>query len=352
MRERADCRLCGGSLTQVFALEPMPIANSFPSQPDKAAERFPLDVMQCTDCEHVQLKQVVKGLFDDYKYETPKTAYLKESALELKEKYPTAKKVLEIGSNNGAYLDCLRDVGFWAIGMDPSASDGLSIKEPFTSSSAKGFRAKFDLVLANNVFAHIDDLRDVFVGIEKVLSTEGAVVFEVQYLPYLIERGAFDTIYHEHLDYHTLKPLAKFLKSVGLVMTEWAMIPTHGGSIRVTGKREGPEAYLPDESLRWKALREKMEASKKKLTANGRMVAFGASAKASVLINQLGLNDRILYCVDDTEKKQGRFIPGTDIQIKPVSALGGEAVLVTAWNYYDIIRQRIPNKLIDPFETR
>lgn len=348
MRERFTCRLCDGSLTKVFELKPSPIANSYPDKPDKDAKRYPLELMQC-GCGHVQQRYVLDDLFVDYKYQTPQTVatYLKPMAERIAKDYPGAK-VLEIGCNNGVFLDCLAEAGLDAIGVDPATEHPRGVKAYFGWEAAGRFDP-VDVIVANNVFAHIDDLQGVFQGVNRLLKTDGALIFEVQYLVDLVSAGAFDMIYHEHLDYHTLKPLQQFLRRYGLVMTEWEHIPTHGGSIRVTAKRFGEECAIPHEVLDWDGMREKMEFAGIKVRCEDRLVAFGAAAKATTLINELGIADQIAYVVDDTPQKQGRYIPGTDIPIKPVSEVGDGPVLLCAWNYEKEISQRIPNRLINPF---
>ncbi len=351
--EKTQCRLCDGIiLAPVFELPPAPIANSFPSAPDDNATRYPLELMKCLGCEHVQLRHVVSGLFNDYKYATPVTAHQKDCADMLRHRFPKANRVLEIGCNNGALLECLMANGFNCVGIDPAAPDG-NIKDCFTESTAANFRVKFDLVVANNVFAHIDDLQGVFRGIDRILAEDGAVLFEVQYLVDLIEQGGFDMIYHEHLDYHTLRPLARFLKKMGMVMTDWEYLDTHGGSIRVTARRRGEQCVLPAEPLDWGHLQWRIDTMRNKLLylamQNQPLACFGASAKATGLLHHLGLVPFISCCVDDTPQKQGRYLPGTGILIQPVDTLNGQTVLATAWNYIDIIKKRLPhNKIINP----
>ena len=355
VKEKTDCRLCGGKVRKVFELAPTPIANNYQTEPDEAAERYPLELMQCEDCDHVQQRYVITGLFKDYKYQTPQTVatYLEPVAKRLKQQHPEAKRVLEIGCNNGVFLDVLIKEGFWVIGIDPAADHVNGIRECFTEAVSRNLMVKFDLVVANNVFAHIDDLADVFRGINNVLTLDGAIVFEVQYLPDLIRNGEFDMIYHEHLDYHHLKPLARFLTRMGFTMVEWEHIRTHGGSMRITAKRHGKEAVLPEEKIDWRRLQSLVDLVKKRMKDvaddNAPLVAFGATAKATTLIHNLGIADKIAYCVDSTPQKQGRYIPGTNIKILPVSELKNQTVLLTAWNYEREIRQMITNKLINPF---
>ena len=355
VKEKTDCRLCGGKVRKVFELAPTPIANNYQLDPDESAEKYPLELMQCEDCDHVQQHYVITGLFDDYKYQTPQTVatYLEPVAKRLRQQHPDAKRVLEIGCNNGVFLDVLIKEGFWVIGIDPAANHVNGINECFTEAVSRNLMVKFDLVVANNVFAHIDDLADVFRGINHVLTLDGAIVFEVQYLPDLIRNGEFDMIYHEHLDYHHLKPLARFLTRMGFVMVEWEHIRTHGGSMRITAKRHGREATLPEEKIDWRRLQSLVDLVKRRMKDvaddNAPLVAFGATAKATTLIHNLGIADKIEYCVDSTPQKQGRYIPGTNIRILPVSELKNQTVLLTAWNYEREIRQMITNKLINPF---
>lgn len=349
IREKTQCRLCGGGLQHVFALRPTPIANAFPEKPDAGAERFPLELMQCVDCGHVQQRYVISGLFRDYKYQTPTAEYLKPLAKKLALMYPGGK-VLEIGCNNGLFLDILNAEGLDAVGVDPATEHPRAIRAYFSEASAGRFEP-VDVVVALNCLAHIDDLRSVFRGILRLLKQGGVLVFEVQYLVDLVGAGAFDMIYHEHLDYHTLKPLQSFLRGFGLVMTAWERLETHGGSIRVWARHDGRECSIPDEWLDWGAMRSRIAAARKRVGSMGPMVAFGAAAKACTLISELGLEDQILYCVDDTPQKQGRYIPGTNIQVRPVNDLGSEPVLMTAWNHEAEIRGRIPNELVHPFRS-
>ena len=352
--ERTTCRLCDGPLAPVFALPSTPIANAFAVAPDTEATRYPIELMQCGACGNVQMRHVLSGLFEDYKYVTPGSRHQVNFAKYLRQRFPRAESVLEIGSNNGTLVEALRAEGFRCTGVDPAAPmlPG-QIRGYFTEKWARRWDKTVDLVVANNVLAHIDDLDDVFRGIDRVLAPRGAVVFEVQYLVDLIEGGTFDMIYHEHLTYHTLNPLPKFLAKRGLVLVEWWHLPEHGGSIRVIAMRNGSPAALPAEPLRWDRLALAVAAVKRGLHAtiahHGPLVAFGASAKACTLINCTEIAQHITYCVDDTPEKQGHYIPGTGILIKPVSCLGDEPVLLTAWNYADVIRQRIPNALINPF---
>ena len=352
-----SCRMCCGPSRVQLAITPTPIANSFPDQPDQDADRIPLEVQECLECGHVQLRQRVSVDWVDYKYATPDAnrAHLTQAAAQIRARYPQAKTAIEIGSNNGLYLEELRAAGFSALGVDPCATDGIA--HPFGYHLAKTL-SPVDLIVANNVLAHVDDLWDVMRGVDHLLKDDGALVFEVQYLPAMIQSGAFDMIYHEHRDYHTLAPWGPFLKRWGLVITGVEFISTHGGSIRVYCERPGYAMNLPHESIDWRSFKQRIREAKEAvqrqiLEVDGPIVAFGATAKATTLIHHFGLTEMIDYCVDSTPAKQGRYIPGTGIKIYPMTQLESHppaAVLLTAWNYEAYIRALYPHlKFIVPF---
>jgi SAM-dependent methyltransferase len=344
--ERHDCRMCGGDLRMMLELTPTPLANSFPDKP-YMGEKIPLEVMQCLECDHVQLHHVASAedLYIEYKYATPTAVrpHLESYAKTLRGMYPKAKTALEIGCNNGLFLDVLKEQGFEVLGMDPSASGENTIRGFFGADTAPS--TKFDLILANNVFAHIDNLHGAFQGIDKCLSPDGVVVFEVQYLPDMVRAGTFDMIYHEHHDYHTLKPWERFLKRHGLVISWFEFIPAHGGSVRVFCKRPGIGLQLPNEPIDWRAFEKRIEEMKRitQLRLDGRQLKmFGAPAKATTLIHHFGIQGNIFCALDSTPQKQGRYIPGTGIQILQEKDLTREMFLAS-WNFADVVRKKYPD---------
>ncbi len=350
-----NCRMCYGRGRVMLSLTPTPIANSFPSHPDTDAQRYPLDLMQCFTCEHVQLADEVQVDWVDYRYATPEAnrTHLAHAAGVLRRTYPEAKTVLELGCNNGLYLEELRKVGFVAVGVDPCTDVG--IRAPFSHTLAKKLD-KVDLIVANNVLAHVDDLQDVFRGIDHLLKDDGALVFEVQYFPALVKRGTFDMIYHEHRDYHTLGPWKRFLPQFGLHIAQVDDLTTHGGSIRLYCQRPALNDRTLTSTIDWDAFKCTIAASKITLLeqiANcpGQIVAFGATAKACTLIHHFGLTGLIDFAVDNTPAKQGRYIPGTAIKIYPTANIHPDAtLLLTAWNFHQEIRAQYQNhQFIVPF---
>jgi SAM-dependent methyltransferase len=366
MYERHDCRLCGEPVETALTLTPTPIANLFPDTP-LTGECYPLELKQCIACGHVQIGHVIDDntLYGNaYKYATPYALKpeLHKRAAELRVEYPKARNVVEIGANNGLFLHALHDEGFApVIGIDPSGSAPLVWKIPFDMMAARIVLRRIgpvDLVVANNVFAHIDDLAEVFRAVDEILSPDGALVFEVQYFAAMADSGAFDMIYHEHRDYHTVRPLQTFLKRFGMVMTDWRVIGTHGGSLRVTAKRVGAEKAAPEETVDWGAFQQKIQASKEVLLDGlpRRVAAFGAPAKAITMIHHFGLQNRIAYCVDDTPQKQGKYIAGTTIPVVSRDVMMVDKprqMLLMSWNYEHLVRNSLPNvDFIVPFSHR
>jgi len=362
--DRRDCRLCGHEVKTMLSLNPTPIANAFSDRPNDG-ELYPLDLRQCVSCQHVQIGHVIPDEIlygPSYKYLTPAAQIpeLMHRAIALKMRYPKAETVVEIGANNGLFMRELEKEFTVVTGFDPSGTGDGVLKVPFDGDIA-GMMRSADLIVANNVFAHIDDLNDVFRGIARILSDDGALVFEVQYFMDMAKNGLFDMIYHEHRDYHTVAPLIGFLAKFGLGITEVERIPDHGGSIRVHCRRGNGVSFI-EPAVDWKDFGYRIALATASCIAEveaerDQIVAFGATAKACTLIHQLGIQDKISYCVDNTPAKHGKYIPGTPIKIYPESILtqskSPKTLLLTAWNYEDIIRAKYDDyDFIVPFKPR
>lgn len=379
MKLITHCRMCLARVSPVLQLAPTPIANSFSDAPDAFAMRYPLGLCECPSCGHVQIGVDIPGdvLYSEYKYQTPQIerSRLAELAAKLSTKYPNAlrevtasnakssemPKVLEIGSNNGIFVEELNRAGFWCAGVDPCAPKS-GMPKWFNSKTARQIAqsmGQMKLIVANNVFAHVDDLRNVILGVKYLLAPDGHLVFEVQYLPDLIRGGMFDMIYHEHKDYHTLTPWPRLLTKFGMCIKEVEHIPSHGGSIRVHVGYGDNGIEVSDPKINWTDIQVRIDAGRDKLLAeiNGydKVAAFGATAKATTLIHNYGIQDRISYFIDETPSKVGRFMPGTSIPIYGFDHLekeAPEAIVITAWNYADVIKPRLHGiKTIVPFST-
>lgn len=383
---RARCRLCDSSeLELVFKLRPTPPANEFVTADLRHFEQsvFPIDLHFCHTCFHVQLLDIVcpKKLFEHYVYVSGTSpTFVKHfedyanSILELFDSQPHPR-VLEIGSNDGTMLRFFKNHGLPVLGIDPATaiaknateSGILTINDFFTASMALKIQQEYglcEIIVANNVFAHIDDLNDVMEGIQTLLAKDGVFAFEVSYLGDVLEKNLFDTIYHEHLSYHSVISLKPFFEKYHLELFKVEKINSHGGSLRGLVKRRNSR-HKPDDSVeKWidqekslgltnpdtfrryhtkiQALKSELHSLLTKLKAEGKsIIGFGAPAKATTLMYEFELGHHILdFIVDDSPLKQGLLTPGLHIPVFPVSALYDtqpDYALVLAWNFADPI---------------
>ena len=253
-KRRNTCRLCNKTnLKLAFSLEPTPPANAFVDKQKTSINQdcYPLDVFFCEDCNHVQLLDVVDSntLFEDYVYVSGTSPifvkHFEEYANFLINNYLQNKKslVIDIGSNDGTFLRFFKEKGSKILGIDPAKeisskanSDSIeTLNDFFSFKLSKFIRKKYgtaEIITANNVFAHVNDMKDLINGIKNLLSPNGIFVFEVSYLVDVIQKNLFDTIYHEHLSYHSVIPLIKFFNDNGMELIEVVRVDSHGGSLR------------------------------------------------------------------------------------------------------------------------
>lgn len=383
---RTTCRLCRSrNLELVLSLTPTPPANAFltAADLDKNEERFPLDAFFCRDCAHVQLLDVVDPaiLFKHYVYVSGTSPvfvkHFQNYAAEMIRKLKLDKNafVVEIGSNDGTLLRFFKDAGLRVLGIDPAeaiARDATqkgieTISTFFTSKLAEAIHTehgKADLIIANNVFAHADDLHDIVTGIRSLLKPHGVYVFEVSYLADVYEKTLFDTIYHEHLCYHSVKPLCGFLGANGMELIAAQSVDTHGGSLRATAQLAGgphrvepsvaefvrreealgldKAATLKGFSAKINKLRDELNTLLKKLKGEGkRIAAFGAPAKATTLMLHFGIGPEFVdFIVDDSPLKQGLYSPGFHIPVVSSTEIYNrkpDYLVILAWNFAEPI---------------
>jgi SAM-dependent methyltransferase len=374
------CRSCGSPhLNLVVNLGHQPIANALlePHELDEAHETFPLAVARCEDCSLVQVTETIPAdvLFGrDYPYFSSVSPYLlnhsRTHALDLIERCRLGpdKFVVEIASNDGYLLQNFLDANVPLLGIDPASG-------PVAAARAKGIptlQAYFDVqvardlvqaghradvILANNVAAHVSDINSFVAGIALLLKDDGIAEIEVAYLLDLVESCAFDTIYHEHFYYYSLTALLPLLSRHGLYLNDAQRIDIHGGSIRVTaskrpGRSERLEALLAQEAqlgmseakfyqdfcTRVERIREDLRELVLDLSARGaKLAAYGAAAKGSTLINFVGLGPEVLsYVVDRNPHKVGKYMPGMRLPIRSVEAIEDDPpdyLLLLAWNF-------------------
>tara|TARA_R110000787_G_scaffold63679_13_gene144348 strand:- start:11212 stop:12459 length:1248 start_codon:yes stop_codon:yes gene_type:complete len=385
-RRRETCRLCGSDdLALAIALAPTPPANAFVDDPATQQSTYPLDVFFCNACTHVQLLDVVdpRELFENYVYVSGTSpvfvAHFRRYAEHVIESYaPTHSgpaRVLDIGSNDGTLLSCFKDLGCTVLGVDPArdiaeAATARGIEtvtdffSPDVAAKLRTAQGAFDVITANNVFAHADDLDGIAAGIATLLADDGVFVFEVSYLLDVIEHCLFDTIYHEHVAYHALTPLVGFFKKHGLHLIDAERVDTHGGSLRGTVARIGSSHDVKGRVAEMVALehtcglntletyhafagkidslRDALTGLLTELKAGGaKIAAFGAPAKATTLMYHFAIGPELIdFVVDDSTLKQGLFTPGLHIPVVPSDHMydqNPDYVVVLAWNFADAI---------------
>ena len=310
--------------------------------------------MECEDCFHVQTSEVLED-FSNYPYQTPKALipYLDEQAQELHRRYPDVKTVVEIGCNNGVNCEVLGKYFDSVIGVDPANTFFAGWKEPFTLETAKRIKEKnldVRLIVANHVFAHIDDLDQVFEGIDYLLPDDGVLVFEVGDFGRMTIKGQYDTIYHEHLDQHTKYPWIDFLGKYRLQIENFEYTESQGGSLRIyceRGSYRQEDWQRFRQNINWGKYDLRIKANQAELLYRlpERFCIWGASAKATTLIHQLGIKDRILWCEDNTPSKQGLYLPGTEIKILTMEHdKENMPALLTAWNFEEEFKKQYPDR--------
>jgi len=383
---RTTCRLCGGiTLQRVLELVPTPPANAFvPSDKlSQVQECYPLDVHFCGSCAHLQLLDVVNPeiLFRDYVYVSGTSPsfvkHFQTYAEDCIARFTPllGSLALDIGSNDVSLLQFFKLAGMDVLGIDPArniAADatarGLETWPEFLDAGVaeRILREKgaASIITANNVFAHVDDLAGLTDCIHALLAPDGVFVFEVSYAADVHANVLFDTIYHEHLDYHTVTPLLRFFKSHGLELFSARRVATHGGSLRGYVQRAGGpqkpdgsvDGLVADEHSRaldrvagWSEFADRIDRLGNELTSllgdlkrNGKRIAgFGAPAKATTLMYRFVLDATVIdYIVDDSPLKQGLFTPGKHVPVVARAHMAEswpDYVVILAWNFADAI---------------
>ncbi len=380
------CRLCKSSyLSSVLKLTSTPPANAFVSKEKRhiKQKKYPLELFFCEECNHLQLTEIVDPveLFENYVYVSGTSKvfvnHFKNYAKDVVKIYKPRKDkyILDIGSNDGTLLKFFKNMGYSVIGVDPAkeiankaCEDGIkTINDFFNLQTAKKIKNEYSeasLITANNVFAHCDDLRGITQAVSSLLCPNGLFVFEVSYLVDVYQKTFFDTIYHEHLSYHTVTPLIKFFESNQMTLIDVFRVNTHGGSIRCVVKNCSDNSQINDsvwsfvdleKSLNFSIRDTFINFSKKievrknelydlllKLKSNNKTIAgFGAPAKATTLMYEFGLDNDILdFIVDDSPLKQGLYSPGLHIPIfssSSIETFKPDYLLILAWNFSDSI---------------
>jgi SAM-dependent methyltransferase len=385
------CAFCEGqSLEPVVDFGTVALAGGFIRKEQFAQEpRFPLRVFFCNDCAAVQVPDVVDPalLFADYFYFSSAMRTLREHfvdyASEVTARFldPARATVLEIGCNDGVLLRPLADQKIkTVIGVDPASNIVKTINDPritivndfFSEPVARDVRSRYgpaDLIVANNVYAHIPDIRGVTRGIQHLLADDGVFVFEVHYLGKITHDLQYDMIYHEHLYYYSLVALINHFARYDMLVFDVKPIPIHGGSMRYYVCKRGSR-YASAVSPRVDLLRQDELAAGldraetfvrfasniaqrkevlmnllARLRAAGRSVAgYGASGRANTIIQYCNITHESLeYMIDDAPSKHGYYTPGSHFLIRPNSVLQEDPpdyLLIFAWSYFNEIAEK------------
>lgn len=382
IQERSQCRTCGSkNLTLILDLGKTALANDFLNPEEVAGYKIslPLRLVLCTDCSLVQLADTVdpKVLYSRYAYitSTSKTmdAHLAGQSAHLLAtgKLGRGAKVLEIASNTGVFLKKFQEHGCDVLGVEPATNiadvavkTGIPTRnEFFNAANARKLRTDWgaaDLILGRHVFAHIDDLHDLLAGLEAISHPGTLVAFEVPYLVDFFEHTEYDTIYHEHLSYVSVRAVEALVKESPFALSRIDHYPIHGGSIlfhlqhRSSGMKPhasvaaalakekqlaliDPAAWRPF-AERVARIRSELPALIRQLKSEGkRIIGYGASAKGNTLLNTCGLTKRELdYIIDNTPFKQNKIAPGSGIPVRPPETLLADQpdyALLLAWNF-------------------
>ena len=384
------CRSCGEkNLNPILSLGYTPLANALLTQEqlNLFEETFPLDLVFCPHCTLVQITETVapEKLFREYLYFSSFSDTILQNAQTIANRLISRcnlnkdSLVVEVASNDGYLLKNYQQKGIPVLGVEPARNIARIAEERGIPTVSEFFGVDLagqlkdrnnmaDVIHANNVVAHVADLYGVVKGMSIILKPDGVAVIENHYVKDLIDHVEFDSIYHEHLCYYSATSFRNLFAQYGLVLVDVERLPVHGGSLRVYFQREdGPRSLekegkarvdvLLKEEAEWgvdqfafyqnfgekvEHLRAELLSLLEKIKADKKSIAvYGASAKSTTLLNYYGIDSKTLdYIVDRSTVKQGRYTPGTHLQIYPPEKLldtQPNFVLMLSWNFVDEI---------------
>jgi SAM-dependent methyltransferase len=388
---RSNCRFCGRTLTHVFAdLGTSPLANSYLTAEQLAAPEptYPLKVMVCDDCFLVQLPELASPaeLFTDYAY----FSSYSDTWLRHAERYAEAmisrfalaaeQRVVEIASNDGYLLQYFQRRGVPVLGVEPARNvaaaaekAGIPTLVEFFGRDLAGRLAsagrRADLLVGNNVLAHVPDINDFVAGLALALAPGGVVTMEFPHLLRLMEENQFDTIYHEHFSYLSFDTTRRIFARHGLTLFDVDELPTHGGSLRIYGCHRADESKTVTAAVAamskreqeaglgtlepYRRFDERVRETRRRLLGflaaarrDGKTIAaYGAAAKGNTLLNYCGIGaETIDYVVDRSPHKQGCYLPGTRLPIHPPARLfetRPDLVFILPWNIKEEVMEQM-----------
>lgn len=385
------CRFCNHLLEHTFVdlgMSPLCQTHIAPDQLNRMEPFYPLHAYVCGNCLLVQLQEFVSpdNIFSEYAYFSSYSdswvAHAKRYAEQMVSRFGIGAKhrVVEIASNDGYLLQHFVAMGVPVLGIEPAANVAKAAVEKGVPSLVKFFgrqtaaevaanHGKADLLLGNNVLAHVPDLNDFVAGMKLLLAPNGVITMEFPHLYRLMEQNQFDTIYHEHFSYFSFYTVEKVFAAHGLTLFDVEELPTHGGSLRIYGRHAedttkpvGDRAHaLRNREIaagfnRLEAYRnfgEQVKETKRRLLefliqakrAGKSIAGYGAPGKGNTLLNYCGIRqDFVDYTVDRNPYKQGKYTPGTRIPIyhpEKIRETKPDYVLILPWNLRDEIMQQM-----------
>ena len=377
---KKNCRLCNSrNLKTIYRLKKNPVGDDY-TKKIKKNKLFDLKLNICKKCKFVQLSNVINPnkVYGDYLYVTNTSAGLSEHFYKLgntliKKKIVSKKsKILEIGSNDGTLLKFFKKKCSYLLGVDPAVhlfkdNNIKIIKGHFNcnlSYQIKKDYGKFDVIIANNVIANIDDLDDVFRGIENIISEKGFLIIETFALYGIVKNNLIDNIYHEHLSYFSIESFKKFSEKYYLNLIEVKFLSVKGGSLRFVFKKDKistskiinnlikkEKSILTNVEKKFQIIQKTNKYNSIKINQlideikrRGKTIAgFGASVGTTTLVYDFMLTKKINYIFDNEKRRFGRYLPGTSIKVldpKHIKKLNLDYIIIFAWRYAKLIIER------------
>lgn len=379
LSKRDNCRLCESKrLKLAVPLLPTPVAEKYLKKNELKKKELicPLDLYICLSCGHVQLLDIVDPnyLYSDYTYSSGRSKglvdHFENYANYICGKFvPSANElVVDIGSNDGTLLKFFKNKNLKVLGVDPAteiaskaSSEGIqTIPKFFDQNLAEKIvkmHGKAKIITANNAFAHMDNLKEIMLGIKTLMSHESLFVFEISYLVDVIDNVLLGTIFHEHHSYHSIKPLKIFFSKFDMEIIDVTRNSIQGGSLIgvvqfKNGKYKADSSVenilklenekkidkieiLQDFSKKLHQSKEKIKTLLNKIHKEKKIIAgFGAARSGTTLITQMQIGELIQYMVDDNEQKHNKYSPGDHILVRPTNYIyenKPDYLLILAW---------------------
>lgn len=372
-----NCRGCSsGELEDLFGFGNLPYANTFPVD-ELALPKFNLSLVMCSRCKLVQLSEFpdLDELFSNYIWKTSSSKhvpnYLVQFVDRLVKNY-NLRKVIEIASNDGTLLKLLKSRGAEVLGVEPAENlyqecikNNLSvIKDYFGANFTQKnpyLKNSFDVLIARNVFAHVENINDFLSEADAILNQEGICVLEFHDGGRLLDLLQFDSIYHEHQSYVTLPALENIVANSSFEIIEVSETFVGGGALLVVLKKGkgsiAPNAVIAsrhvghDSNVRWKQMGKEIQKYKQRLNellcnlkTDFRLIGFGASARSTTLANFTGCWIHLDVMADSAKEKHGRYWTGTNLRISDPDEIiwkENDIVVLFAWNFFDEIKGQL-----------